>query len=301
MTTDLVVVAQPQYGEVVRLVLNALDSPKSKAVYKVALERFIAWYVDKGTPGLTKALVQEWKAALLEDGLASRSVNVYLSAVRRLAEEAADNGLLEPGIAAGIGRVRGVAVKGRRLGLWLSLEDAQELLGLPDVATVKGLRDRAIIALLLGTGLRRSELVSLTVAHFQEREGRPALVDIEGKGWKLRSVPVPGFAHVAVGEWLAKAEIVEGPVFRRVRKNGLVGSEPLTDRAVYYILQQYHPLLGAHDLRRTFGTLAVKGGAPLDQVQKALGHASIQTTEGYLNLEQDFAVGPGDVIRLEVV
>jgi site-specific recombinase XerD len=81
-----------------------------------------------------------------------------ITAVRKLAVEAADNGLLAPEIAAGITRIKGVAAKGVRLGNWLSVKQAQSLLNAPDATTNKGLRDRAILAVLLGCGLRRSEV-----------------------------------------------------------------------------------------------------------------------------------------------
>ena len=89
-----------------------------------------------------------------------------------MAAEAADNGLLAPEQAVGILRVKGVKSKGIRVGNWLSLPQAQALLGAPDVATVKGLRDRAMLAVLLGCGLRRSEVAALTFVHVQQRDGR---------------------------------------------------------------------------------------------------------------------------------
>ena len=85
------------------------------------------------------------------------SINVRITAVRKLAVEAADNGLLAPELAAGIARVKGVRSQGVRVGNWLSLRQAQTLLNAPDVRTKKGLRDRAMFAMLLGCGLRRSE------------------------------------------------------------------------------------------------------------------------------------------------
>jgi site-specific recombinase XerD len=82
--------------------------------------------------------------------------------VRKLAVEAADNGLLAPELANGITRVKGVASKGVRLGNYLTAKQSQALLNAPDAATSKGLRDRAILAVLLGCGLRRSKVAALT-------------------------------------------------------------------------------------------------------------------------------------------
>src|SRR5260370_30609014 len=99
-------------------------------------------------------------------------MHVGVTAGRKLAGEAADNGLLAPELGNGITRVKGVASKGIRLGNWLSVKQAQTLLNTPDATTVKGLRDRAILAVLLGCGLRRSEVAALTVDHVQQRDGR---------------------------------------------------------------------------------------------------------------------------------
>jgi site-specific recombinase XerC len=92
----------------------------------------------------------------------------------------ADNGLLPPDLATGITRGKGVASKGIRLGNWLSVQQAQKLLSAPDATTPKGLHDRAILAVLLGCGLRRSEVAALTVGHVQQRDGRWCIVDLIG-------------------------------------------------------------------------------------------------------------------------
>src|SRR3954447_9307254 len=105
-------------------------------------------------PGFTKATVCSWRVSLEARGLGTVPINVRITAVRKLAVEAADNGLLAPELANGIARVKGVASKGIRLGNWLSVQQAQKLLNAPDVTTTKGLRDRAILAVLLGCGLR---------------------------------------------------------------------------------------------------------------------------------------------------
>ena len=103
-----------------------------------------------------------------------------LSAIRKLAAEAADKGLLAPELAAGIARVRSAKSVGIRVGNWLSVRQAQALLCAPDIATLRGLRDRAILAVLLGCGLRRSEVAALTFTHVQQRDGRLCIVDLKG-------------------------------------------------------------------------------------------------------------------------
>ena len=114
--------------------------------------------------------------------LAPGTINLRLGAVRRLAYEAADCGLLSANLAAGIRRVKGVKKLGVRLGNWLTAEQGQALWQAPNQEQMKGKRDRALLALLLACGLRRHELASLTVGHLQQREGHWAIVDLRGKG-----------------------------------------------------------------------------------------------------------------------
>src|ERR1022692_2794419 len=102
------------------LVLDSVSSPITKRVYNLGLNEFFAWYGQEPRPGFTKATVSAWRVALEARGLGSVSINVRITAVRKLAVEAADNGLLAPELAAGITRVKGVASKGVRLGNWLS-------------------------------------------------------------------------------------------------------------------------------------------------------------------------------------
>lgn len=111
-----------------------------------------------------------------------------VTAVRKLAVEAADNGLLAPELASGIARIKGVRSHGVRVGNWLSLHQAQALLNAPDVRTKKGLRDRAMFATLLGCGLRRSELANLTTKHVQQRDNRWCIVDRSRAGQKPSNV-----------------------------------------------------------------------------------------------------------------
>ena len=289
------------FTPVVALVVDGLTSEHSRRAYGRALDDFLTWWDGEGRPPLSKAIVQRHKRYLQELGLAPATINQRLSAIRKLAREAADNGLIPARLAAGIERVGGVRASGRKLGNWLTVDEAQELLEKPDTSTLRGLRDRAILAVLLGGGLRRAEAARLTVDHVQQREGRWVLADIQGKGQKVRTVPIPSWAKVALDAWTEAAGICDGLIFRAVNKGDRINGESLTDQAIYDVVREYAGQnTGAHDLRRTFAKLAHKGGAGLDQIQLTLGHASIATTERYLGLAQDLTDAPCDRLGLRL-
>src|SRR5579871_5858258 len=137
------------------LVLDSVSSPITKRAYNMALDEFYTWFQQAPRPGFTKATVSAWRVSLEARGLGSSSIIIRMSAIRKLAGEAADNGLLAPELAAGISCVKSAKTQGVRSGNWLSQCQAQALLSAPDISTVRGLRDRAILAVLLGCGLRR--------------------------------------------------------------------------------------------------------------------------------------------------
>ena len=229
-----------------------------------------------------------------------------LSPVRKLAREMADNGMLDPAAAAAIERVPGVERRGIRVGNWLMKDQANTLLNAPEAKTLKGLRDRAIFALLLGCALRRAELLRLNVADFQQRDGRWVLPDLAGKGNRTRTVTVPAGVKARVDAWLHAAGIVEGRLFRPVGKGGAVkGTEIRDEKVVWRLVVRYAKQtewgkLAPHDLRRTCAKLCRKAGGELEQIQLLLGHASIQTTERYLGTEQALAHAVNDAIGLDM-
>lgn len=292
-------------AEAVRIVLDGLASAHSRRAYERALSDFFHWHRGMGRPQLNKAVVQRYAGELREAGMAASSVNQRLSAIRKLAMEAADNGALDPQVANGIRAVRGARAQGRRTGNWLTREEAQAWLGAPDKRTTRGRRDRALLAVLIGCGLRRSEAASLTFEHVQQRDGRWVLVDLIGKRDKVRSVPMPNWAKATIDEWSRASGVSEGLVFRAINKGDRVVGDGITPQAIYNIIVGYAGALekkgvAPHDLRRTFAKLAHKGGAPIDQIQLSLGHESIQTTEEYLGVEQDLTDAPCDHLGLRI-
>src|SRR6204780_4621066 len=238
------------------LVLDSISSPITRRVYNLGLDEFIAWYTEEPRPGFTKATVSAWRVALEARKLGPISINVRLTAVRKLAVEAADNGLLAPALAAGIARIKGVRAQGIRTGNWLSLKQAQALLIAPDIATTKGLRDRAILAVLLGCGLRRSEVAALTFDHIQQRDGRWCIIDLVGKHGRVRTVPMPTWTKVAIDGWTSAVGLTGGPVFRPVSRRDTISGERMSEKVVWQLLRPYAEAAGLagiapHDLRRS--------------------------------------------------
>jgi integrase len=256
-----------------QLVLDAVSSPLTRIMYARALDDFFGWWTGQGRPPFTRATVQSWRAALEAKGLAPASVNQKLSAVRKLAAEASHNGLLDPAAAQGIRAIRGAAQHGVRTGNWLTKRQTEALLAAPDSSTNQGKRDRAILAVLVGCGLRRDEAVRLTFEHIQQRDGRWCVVDLVGKKGRVRTVPMPAWTKAAIDAWAAAAGITAGPVFRGVNKGDVVTGERLSTQGIPRAVVRYADAIAPHDLRRTFAKLAFQGGAKLDQIQLSLGHA----------------------------
>jgi site-specific recombinase XerD len=290
---------------IVQLVLDRLGAATSKLAYGRALRDFLSWYAHQPAARFDKATVQRYRAELMSGGLAPSSINQRLCAIRALAQEAADNDLVEPQLAAGVGKVKGVKSAGTRAGNWLTQLEAQALLDAPEGETLKGTRDQALLGVLLGCGLRRSELAALDFVHVQQRDGRWAIVDIIGKGQRVRTVPMPAWTKVLIDRWSAAAGLHQGRVFRALRRgNHLTGSHGLSPDAIADVVAAYAAPLGldvaTHDCRRTFAKLALKGGARLEQIQLSLGHQSIQTTQRYLGVELDLQDAPCDHLGLSM-
>jgi integrase len=202
--------------------------------------------------------------------------------------------------------VRGAKQQGTRTGNWLALDQAEQLINAPDTKTLKGLRDRALLAVLIGCGLRRSEASELRFDHIQQRDGRWVLVDLHGKGGRVRTVPAPSWAKLAIDQWASAAGLSDGRVFRPMNNRRQLAGDLLLPQNIMEMVAKYGkrigvPKLAPHDLRRTFAKLAHKGRAALEQIQLSLGHASIQTTERYLGVRQDLQDAPCDHLGLRLV
>jgi site-specific recombinase XerD len=292
---------------IIQLVTDSVDSPHTKRAYERSLTDFLAWHDAEGRPTLNKAIVQRYAQVLADGGMTPSTINQRLSAIRKLAREAGDNGFMPEQLANGIGNVKGVRQEGTRIGNWLEKAQAQDLLNTPSIKTNKGRRDRALFAVMLGCGLRREEVARLDWRHIQQRDGRWAIVDLVGKRNKIRTVPMPAWAKVALDDWGdaiaaddgSQERPTAGNVFVPVNKGDNITGYQMTPQAIYNAVKTYTEI-DPHDLRRTYAKLAHKGGAPLEQIQLSLGHASIQTTERYLGVDQDLQDAPCDYLGLSL-
>ena len=285
-------------------VLNSLSSPESQRGYRHAIDEFVDWYCSEPRLAFNRIVVLRYRSHLESRRLAPATINLRLGAVRRLAYEAADCGLLSADLAAGIRRVKGLKKNGVRMGNWLTDEQARSLWQSPDHARMKGKRDRALLALLLACGLRRHEAANLRVEDLQRREDHWAIVDLVGKGRHVRTVPMPDWVHMELFAWLSSASINRGKIFRRVSRTGRVLGDGISEKAIWHVVRFSAskvgvPGLAPHDLRRTCARLCRNAGGELDQIQLLLGHVSIQTTEQYLGSRQRIRSAVNDWIGIE--
>src|SRR5437762_844507 len=269
------VLALPDLEQAKSAVLNTLTSKSGQRTYDHAITEFVEWYCSEPR-----------------------------SAVRRIAYEAADSDLLSSELAAGIRRVKGVRRLGMRVGNWLTAEQGKRLLNATSADTLRSKRNRAMLSLLIGCGLRRAELLGLMVNSIQLREEHWVIADLVGKGGHIRTVPIPLWVKRSVDSWTESAHITTGRVFRAINKAGRIWGDGMTPKVLWEVVKDAAARSGIeklapHDLRRTCARLCHLAGGELDQIRFLLGHVSIQTTERYLGCKQKLRIAVNDNIGLE--
>src|SRR6201984_2923423 len=151
----------PDFEQSKSAVMNSLTSASSKRSYDHAIREFIDWYCSEPRLAFNRTVVTRYRISLEQHPCAPSTINLRLAAIRRLAYEASDCGLLSPDLAAGIRRVKGVRRGGVRVGNWLTAEEGKKLLGAENADTLRSRRNRALLSLLIGCGLRRAEVTTL--------------------------------------------------------------------------------------------------------------------------------------------
>ena len=302
--TPKTVLRLPDLEQSKSAVLNSLSSQSSQRSYDHAIREFTEWYCSEPRLAFNKTVVTRYRIFLEQAHYASSTINLRLAAVRRLAYEAADAGLLSPDLAAGIRRVKGVKKLGARIGNWLTAEQGRRLLGVFDRQTLRGVRDYAMVAVLLGCGLRRAELAALTVQDLQQREEHWVFADLIGKGGHVRTVPIPSWIETGLRAWISEAQITAGPIFRAINKAGRIAPRGFSPKVIWGVVKQACSVcdlagVAPHDLRRTCARLCHESGGELEQIQFLLGHVSVQTTERYLGCKQRLRNAINDSIGIE--
>jgi integrase len=243
-----------------QMVLDTVPSVHSKRNYAKALDDLFAFCASRP---LSRALLMEFRTTI--DHLSPSTINVRLSAIRKLVGEAQRNGMIGLEEAANLSDVPNVRQKGTRLGNWLTREQARELLGVPDRSTLKGKRDYVIIALLVGCALRRRELATLDIEDIQLRERRWVIIDLSGKGGRIRMVAVPIWVKQGIEAWTEAAKIDKGRLLLPLSKSGKIVGDELGGWAIWSVVEQSSKQIGiehfgAHDLRRTCAKLCRRAG-----------------------------------------
>lgn len=218
------------------------------------------------------------------------TIRAYLTALKAVAGEALVRGIIDQGQHQLIRRIKYAKARPERRGRRLSPDEVKALFRSADHDTTPtGRRDAALIAVLLGCGIRRAELSSLMVNSYDPRSSTLTVV---GKGDKTRRVFLVKECEVRLQEWISfYRDLVTGdagssPLFPRIHKNGSVGLDALTGDGIYYILGRRAQSIGLdafspHDLRRTFATVLLENGNDLGLVRDAMGHADVSTTQIY--------------------
>jgi len=313
--------------------LDTINSPATKSNYKRGVYEFLSWLKTcKDVEIIDKMLIQSYMGTMMEQGVGKTSINQRLCAIRGFIQEASDNHLIDSSEADSIQRVKGIKTTGRSVGKWLSKEEATELLQKPSdtkpdenenarTAELRQYRNTAILAVMLGCGLRREEVVKLSYANLQQRGRRWMITGLKGKGNKTRDIPMAEWTKTALHQWSKKAGDIVGvgsgfrtnnpdeKIFKPVLKNGKVlrfregNPTGITTVTLRRILKKYTKSLGwdeageivaPHDLRRTYARLAYEGGAKVEQIQITLGHSSLATTERYLGIALNIDDAPCD-------
>jgi len=291
---------------------------------KTRINRFNAWLVDSGK-NLFNMTLSEYRDSLIEEGLSNKTILAYLSTIRSEYERVIENremlyryadANLPDGTSMAdrkafvdevVHRInRALNPKNSKVDIIheqdmaddkhirLTEDEIFHLLMSPDVNTITGIRDRAIMALALASGCRVSELVSATIDDVFSKYGNsPAFRVLRGKGKKQRFIPYGGLVELIdfVDHWLNVANIQSGAVFRRVFKNDKIGCNPLTTYSIELILSKYTFMRDGnllnptpHDLRRTYALHNYLNGMAITEIQQNLGHADQKTTLEYIGI-----------------
>ncbi|PIZ84077.1 MAG: tyrosine recombinase XerC [Candidatus Omnitrophica bacterium CG_4_10_14_0_2_um_filter_44_9] len=253
------------------------SSPHTLVNYRLDLEEFAGFVKGIDVEKIDYFLVRKYLAHLKEKNLTARSVARKLSALRSLFRFLIKEGFLKLNPTAAIHSPK----QDKFLPKFLTEADVVKLIEAPDCDTLKGLRDTAILETLYSTGMRVSELCSLTD---EAVDFIGATVKVMGKGKKERMLPIGERALRAIRNYLKERNIQSRAVFLNKNKKqlGPRGIRKMMDVYIRKISLKEH--ISPHTLRHSFATHLLDRGADLRSVQELLGHANLSSTQIYTHL-----------------
>jgi len=278
-----------------------IDNAQTRRAYKNALKDFMTFTGIKKPEEfreVSRGHIIAWRDELVSRNLSAMTIRHRLAALSSLFEYLCEKNTVTHNPVKGVKRPAVESYEGKTPAL--GDHQARKLLDAPDGGSLKGKRDRAILATLLYHALRRDELCRLKAKDFkQERRGVPH-IKVSGKGGKTRYVPLHPAASGLIHEYMeAAGHGMEdtGALFRSASNNRVEGSQKaITPDAVYKMVQKYSEKLGfkigAHSLRATAATNALDNQADIAKVQEWLGHANIATTRIYDHRKTRLRIAP---------
>jgi site-specific recombinase XerD len=283
-------------------VLSAVTNRSTRAMYRKALSDLLSWCDKFQSPSLSARVVQNHISYLRKHGYSRSTINQRIVAIRKLARKAGEIGLLPLEEVVAIARLKGVKVSGA-VRHSLTKDQCEALINIPDPRTMKGKRDRALLAVLLGCALRRSELLALEVEFLRQTAGGWFFNNVSGRGGRRRRVLVPPWVREALGVWITAAGITKGPIFRRLNTDGSVTDVRICGQTVLSTVTKYGHNIGLtvkpDDLRRACAKLCQLEGAGLEQIQLLLGHSTVQVTQEFLGVRPGGPTPANDMLGLK--
>jgi len=277
-------------------ILTGHLAPSSLRKYQQAQRAYLAFCATPAQ-ALQATSLARWRTHLAQHTtLSPHTINRLLAAVKRLVKEAAAQGYIDVVTAAAFASVAGVkpqALKDRlktTTRTRLTPGQMRLLCDAPDPQTLRGRRDRALLATLASSGCRVSEVVTLTAAQIASRTGRFVLQVLGKNQTAPREAPLSQEAYMLIEAWLARRPVASDAIFTRFAGRGpRATAHPMSPTAVWQAVQCYAAVVGLqhvkpHDFRRFVGTELAK--RDIRQAQKALGHARIETTAKHYVLDE---------------
>jgi site-specific recombinase XerD len=294
-----------QWDETLEMLLLELNSPRSRRSYATDVRIFRSWLDEHNISVAQFGYddVVRYRAYLV-GAFSNTSAAHRFVVMRRFLAVAVRRGIIPTNPTIG---VKGIKTDNASPHSALTKDEAKRLLAAIDRATPIGIRNYAILMVLLYTGIRRSECVHLKIGDIVFQQEHRVLAVLHGKGDKRRYIPVRVDVFRAIKEYLIATdrmnESPDAPLFKGFSRTERYKDQPISDNVIFNIVRQTASKAGIwctpHDLRASFATYAIDTNSPLIQVQRLMGHANPATTERYYTRKMDLDTSPVYKIDLD--